>query len=56
MLFANGINGEGAKRGRKGWELPLGDITGANALTFISIRMGSSLSINGVECDPQKSA
>lgn len=36
LLFMNGVSGEGAKRGRKGWGFTLGEISGAFAGTSLS--------------------
>ncbi len=35
-----GSNGEGARRGRKGWGVALGEISGKRASIFLSIKTG----------------
>lgn len=56
MLFVNGVNGDGAKRGIKGWVSPLGEISGANAVDFISIRTESFVPIRGAQWDSHRPA
>lgn len=56
MLFVNGVNGDGAKRGIKGWVSPLGETSGANAVDFISIRTESFVPIRGAQWDSHRPA
>lgn len=49
-----GTNGEGARRGRKGWGEPLGEISGRIASIFLTIKTGPFRWSNRLQQDSWK--
>lgn len=54
VLFVNGINGEGARTGRKGWGLEVGEVFGKSTSFVLSLITEILSKLNEVQQDSCK--